>query len=132
MLAEYSRRRCDRLGLYVATGFRFEFSGGPVGGVDLAYFVGNCDAPNPPEWITVQESFVENRTAGYFWDFYATSSTDSRTGKPCAVSLPESYRCTAVDTPDGLRLSYIHDTFDTAEYAKWSSSCGRSALTTRW
>ena len=123
MLADYSRRRCDRLGLYVAPNFRFEFPGAPVGGVDLAFFENNCAAPKPPEWITVQESFVENRTAGYFWDFYATSSQNPKTKKPCAVSLPESYRCLAVDTPAGLRLSYVHDTFDPVGYTAWATSC---------
>jgi len=134
MLAQYSRRRCDQLAHFVAPGiFRFEFSGGPDGGVDLEYLTHNCDAPKPPEWITVQESFVENTTFGDFWDFYATSSTNPKTGRPCATILPESYRCTAVQTPAGLRLSYVHDTFDPAVFAAWAASCGLpEKLHVRW
>ena len=61
---------CFTRARYVAPGFRFEFSGAPAGGVDLEFFTHNCDAPNPPEWITVQESFVQNRTSGSVHGFF--------------------------------------------------------------
>eukprot|EP00041_Stephanoeca_diplocostata_P030959 m.949809 g.949809 ORF g.949809 m.949809 type:complete len:372 (-) comp23858_c0_seq6:2250-3365(-) len=127
MMALYSHRQCANMRAYVTPDFRFEFSGSPAGGVDFDFLEHNCAAPNPPEWITVQESFVENVTSGYFWDFYATASTNPKTGKPCSTIQPESYRCTAVHTSEGLRLSYIHDTFGEEAYSQWAKSCGLSA-----
>lgn len=126
MMALYSHRQCEQMRAFVTPDFRFEFSGGPAGGVDFDFLARNCGAPNPPEWITVQESYVENITLGDFWDFYATASTNPTTGKPCATVQAESYRCSAEHTPDGLRLTHIHDTFDTIVYNQWAKACGLS------
>lgn len=131
MLNQYSHRQCQNLGDYTAPNFRFHYSGGADGGVDLEFFTNNCNVPNPPEWIGVQSSFSENVTSAYWWDLYATASINPITGNPCSTIQKEAYHCTAVQTPAGLRLSHVHDTFDETAYTDFAERCGLGG-STRW
>eukprot|EP00054_Salpingoeca_dolichothecata_P002606 m.23336 g.23336 ORF g.23336 m.23336 type:complete len:359 (-) comp13141_c0_seq1:29-1105(-) len=133
MMGLYSQRRCEEMTQYVASNFSFHFTDGPEAGFNITQVIANCAVPNPPEYQLVQQAFSFSKTEGTFWDYYGTAAINKTTGDVCSLVGPETYRCSAVQTKDGLRLDKIVDDFDPNAYDVWAKDClGEENARKRW